>query len=335
MKQRGLPRRFRVPSQLAGLVLAALLTLVNVVILGVPFNPTAALWTDTQQVPSNAFSTKPDWEAPTTSAAALMNSLGYAGVLRQGDTYQVCASVSDGGAPPSGIASVTANLAVSGTVITTGLTAAPLTSGGFTCDGVAYNYRSGNATADNPLSEGSKTFNINTADNAGNSGTTPWSTTVDNSGPQAIGLQTVNVGGGTTGQAQVGDQVIFTFNESLHLPSIKSGWDGTATSLTVTLNNNVAGYGNNDTVTFDVNLGTIDLGANNYTNAPQSVFGASMVWSAASKTITITLTSLITDNTRRGSPSTATFYPVAAIQDRAGNNANTASTPTESGTRHF
>jgi len=226
-------------------------------------------------------------------------------------------------------------MAVTANVVSAGQTSAPLSPGSFTCGGVSYNYQSASLTADNPLSQGSKAFTVTGTDNAGNAGSTSWNVAVDNTAPTAIGLQTINQTGGTAGRAEVGDQMVLTYAEALHLPSVKTGWNGTATPITVTINNNVAGFGNNDTVTFDVNLGTVNLGRNNYTGAPNSVFGASMVWAASTNAITITLTSLSVNHVTTGASSTATYVPSTAILDLAGNSINTAATPTESGQRHF
>ena len=57
MKQQPRNRRFRVPKELVLLAIAVVLTTVNLVVVGVPFNPTAALLNDPQAVPSNQFST--------------------------------------------------------------------------------------------------------------------------------------------------------------------------------------------------------------------------------------------------------------------------------------
>lgn len=329
------PRCFRLTRSLMFALLVLTLLSYSILASQTGYNRTLATFTSGRSVGNNTFSTRPDWVAPTTAAAKVVNNLGNIDLLRQGGVYQVCASVSDTGAPPSGVASVKADMAVGGSVVTTGQSAAMLTAGNFTCGGVAYDYQSGMLTADNPQSQGSKTFSITTVDGAANAASSSWNVTLDNTAPTATGFQTVNTTGGTVGRAQVGDSILLTYSEDIHLPSVKAGWDGSATAVVVTINNNVVGSGNSDTVTFDVNLGTINLGANNYTSAPNSVFAGSMVWSAATNRIAITLTSLTVNRVNTGASSTATYVPNGAIQDLAGNGISTASQPTESGKRHF
>ncbi len=57
MKSLPLTRPFRVPKGLALLALAATLTTINLIVVGMPFSPTAALMSDAQAVPSNQFTT--------------------------------------------------------------------------------------------------------------------------------------------------------------------------------------------------------------------------------------------------------------------------------------
>ena len=50
-------KRIKAPWPMVLLVLAAALTTINLLVLGVPFNPTAALLSDSQAVPNNTFTT--------------------------------------------------------------------------------------------------------------------------------------------------------------------------------------------------------------------------------------------------------------------------------------
>ncbi len=87
-----------------------------------------------------------DSVAPTVTAAAIAKTQGgTAGFVKQGGTYYVYANVTDGG---SGVATVTANVST----VTTGQTAAALSSGSFVVGGVTYNYRSAQLTANATLS---------------------------------------------------------------------------------------------------------------------------------------------------------------------------------------
>jgi hypothetical protein len=103
-----------------------------------------------------------------------------AGYVRQGGGYRVYANVTDAG---SGVdtGSITANVST----ITSGQTAAALTTSGCPCTvgGTIYAYRSAQLTADNPLGEGSKSFSVTAADQVGNSGSQNGSVTVDNTAP--------------------------------------------------------------------------------------------------------------------------------------------------------
>ena len=149
----------------------------------------------------------------------------------------------------------------------------------------------------------------------------------DTTPPTTTTLDTVN-NGSSDGKAEVNDQIILVFDEPINPGSIKSGWSGVPTSLSITLEDNAAAYASKDIVTFDVNLGVITLGHNKYTNGGDSIFGAVMVWDEPSLTLTVTLSSLDQDNVSRGKKRTATYYPDALIEDTAGNPVNTSVTPT-------
>jgi hypothetical protein len=192
---------------------AFLFAAVSLLVVGTPWEATGALFSDTQPVPSNVFSTKPDWEAPVTSSAKLVNSIGYVDYLKQGGTYQVCGNVSDGGNPPATPLTATANLEVASNVITTGATAVSLSSGSFTCEGVSYDRQSASQPADAVLSEGSKTFQVTATDGASNSSTTNWTVTVDNTSPTPTAFATAN-GGATAGKMGSGDTFTVKVSEA-------------------------------------------------------------------------------------------------------------------------
>ncbi|MEK7777402.1 MAG: hypothetical protein AAB303_02100, partial [Chloroflexota bacterium] len=78
------PKRRKLPKEMLLLVAAAILTAVNLVVLGNPFGPTSALLTDAPSIGGNVLSTKADWEAPVTSSARVLNSIGYVDYLKQG-----------------------------------------------------------------------------------------------------------------------------------------------------------------------------------------------------------------------------------------------------------
>lgn len=167
-------------------------------------------------------------------------------------------------------------------------------------------------------------------DNAGNSAVSGVTgIVIDNTAPTATDIQ-ITDGGGTTGRAQTGDLVTFTFSEAMDPASILAGWTGASTTVTVRLNNN----GNNDRLyvynaanTVATNLGYVRTGGN-YVSGNRTFTGSTMVMSG--NTIVVTLGtpsgSVRTYNNNRAS----VWYPVAAATDPAGNPMSTT-TRTETG----
>ena len=141
-------------------------------------------------------------------------------------------------------------------------------------------------------------------------------------------------GGAHAGTAEPGDSITITFSEPIETTSIKAGWGGIPVPITVTLEDNVAAYGDNDVVSFDVSLGVIDLGNDRYTNAPYSTFGAQMTWNEPTLTLTIVLTNTLTDNTRGGTKKVATYHPDPVITDTGRIGIDTLVTPTVNA-KHF
>jgi hypothetical protein len=273
---------------------------------------------------------------PTVAGATIAKSAGgTAGYIKQAGTYYVYANVSGSGTPPAGVSSVTADASA----VTTGQTAASLTSGSYTVDGQSYNYRSAQLTAKTPLTAGSKSFTVSLTDSASTKTTTTYSVTVDNTVPAGSGIQTANAGGGTVGRAEAGDTLTLTYSEQADPNSLFAGWDGTSMNVAVVLID--GGNSANDTIQVwdvprlkQIAFGTIDLGRKDYlTGHTYDAFGytgtpSTMVMNGS--TITITLgTPDFTADTAAGS-GTMTWTPSASATDRAGNAAST-STVTESG----
>jgi hypothetical protein len=273
---------------------------------------------------------------PTVAAATIAKSAGgTGGYIKQGGTYYVYANVSGAGTPPAGVSSLTADVSN----VTTGQTAAVLTSGTYTVDGQGYNYRSAQLTAKTPLAAGSKSFTVSLTDISSTKTTTSYSVTVDNTTPAGSGIQTANVSGGTVGRAEAGDTLTLTYNEQVDPNSLFAGWDGTSMPVAVVIVD--GGSTANDTIQVwdvphlkQVAFGTIDLGRKDYVvGHTYDAFGSTgtastMVMSGS--TITITLgTPDFTADTAAAS-GTMTWTPSATATDRAGNAASTA-TVTESG----
>ena len=291
-----------------------------------------AIFTQSEPVGGNTFSTKTDWQAPVVSSSVIAKTVGYAaGQIKQGATYYVYANLTDGGNPASGISSATANVSS----IDSGVTAAALTAGSYSVEGVSYNYRSASLTANATIAAGAYGYSISTADAAGNAGTqTGFTVTVDNTVPSATDVQTTNVG--TNGRAEIGDTIVYTYSEAVDPNTILSGWTGASTNVVVRLN--TAASADNVTIYNAANnaqlpLGTIQMGRTDYTSSNRT-FGASGTASTmvlSGSTITITL------GTQSGAPTTAagtgtmSWTPSSTAQDRAGNACSTTAR-TETGT---
>ena len=307
----------RAAASTAAIVLAAYL-------IGGNGHGATAYLADTETVPATVSSAAcfvADTVPPAVSSTVIAKTGQYVdGFVRQGGTYFVYANVADGGCAPSGIASVTANVAT----VTTGATAVALAPGSYSVGGVAYNYRSASRTADAVLAAGAKAYTITSTDNASNGQTqSGYSVTVDNTSPAASDVQTAN-GGSTVGKPEAGDTMTLTFSEVIDPDSVLAGWTGGATNVVVRITN--AGGGDIVTVRNAANsaqlpLGSVDLTGVQYVTADRD-FGAtgtasSMVQSGASITITLGTPSGATGT--QGPPKAMIWTPSATATDRAGN----------------
>jgi len=237
----------------------------------------------------NSITADPDWTAPLASGSVIAGvGNPTPGYIHQGGDYYVYAAVTDSGNPPSGVASVTADVSR----ITTGQTAAPLTAGSWTVGGVAYDYRSALLTADASLVPGAKPYSLTMSDVRLNSTTQGgFVVTVDNSAPAGSDIQTANHAF-TVGHAEANDTITFTYTETIDPQTIMSGWDGTATTVTVRLLDNLGGRDSiqvydaaNSTL---LNLGTVNLGDNQYVKKGNAIFtGSTMAQSGSSIVITL------------------------------------------------
>jgi hypothetical protein len=256
-----------------------------------------------------------DTLAPTVGSATIGKAAGgSAGFLAQGGSYYVYANLSDA----TGVASATANVAT----VTTGTTATTLTAGSYTAGGVTYGWRSGLLTASTPLAEGSKTFSVTGTDAVGHAGTvTGFTVTIDDTAPTAADIQTSNVAGGTAGKAETGDTVAFTFSEPVEPATVLAGWAGSATAVTLRLNQQNGTPGDRLQVwdaanTTQLPFGTIRL-FGDYVAADVSFTGSTMAMSGS--TITITLGTASGATSTFAGTGTVSWGPTASITDRAGN----------------
>ena len=257
---------------------------------------------------------------------------GTPGFVKQGGTYFVYANANDaaGTTGTHVVSAVTANV----TNITTGMHRGRAHDGRWPVDGGRRDVRLSERLDHGDQPTTSQVRRRTPSPRPTRRGTRPGrftgSVTVDNTVPTASDIQTAN-NGSIVGRAEAGDTITYTFSEAMDPNSILSGWTGSATSVTLHLNN----VGGGDTVTvFDsantsqLNLGSVDLSRAGYTTA--AVFFSNSTMTMTGSTITIVL----------GTPNGATktvantgamvWSPSIAATDLAGN-ACSASTATESG----
>ena len=282
---------------------------------------------------ANTVATAADWVAPTVGTTVIAKQTGYlAGSIKQGGTYYIYANVADNGNPPAGIATVRGDV----NVITPGQTSVTLTVGSYSVNGVSYNYRSGVLTATNPLSAGSRDYSITSTDALSYAATQTFSTTVDNTAPSALDIQTTNKAGGTAGRAETGDTIVYTFSEQIDPQSILAGWTGASTTVVVYLQDGgctlilcsadwIEIYNGGSQLT---TLGDVDLGDAGYTGGgllgsqSPTIFGATgtpstMVQSGA--TITVTLGTRSGSAADTGGSTTTAWDSATSPYDAAGN----------------
>lgn len=281
---------------------------------------------------ANVLAAAPDWEAPTATSTVIAKVAGGAGgAIKPGAPYYVYAGVTDGGNPPSGVSTITSDVSA----VTAGEPAAVLTSGSYSVAGATYNYRSGPLTAD-ALPDGSYAFALSAGDIEGNTRTqSGYSVDIDGTGMTATDVQIDN-GATTTGRAELGDTITYTFSEALDPQSILAGWTGASQDVVVRIDNVTSG--NSDSVaiydaanTTLLPFGTVGTGGN-FVGASRT-FGASgtastMVMSGT--TITITLGTASGTVRTVTANATASWSPSSSATDVAGNAMSTTAA-TESG----
>ncbi len=160
--------------------------------------------------------------------------------------------------------------------------------------------------------------------------------TIDNTPLRALDIQARN--GGTNGLAGAGDTFTFTYQGSVNLTTIKSGWNGTSTSTSVTLSDKaVATATTFDRGTFG-NLGTVTF-AQNYVNKNKSVTIPATMTAVTSTTggttttvVTVVLGSLTSSDLRTSTNAgVMRWTPLASVQSTGGVACSTT-TAVESGT---
>jgi hypothetical protein len=130
-------------------------------------------------------------------------------------------------------------------------------------------------------------------------------------------------GGCTSGEMDSGDQIVFTFGVAPNPASIKTGWTGASTPVTLTLTDS----GPSDSLTLP-GLGTVALNGD-YVGPPATrTFSANMVLSG--NVVTVTFTQNPANRKRETSKTTLVWTPLTSITDMSGNHMS-ASPVNESG----
>jgi hypothetical protein len=175
---------------------------------------------------ANRFIAAADWEPPHVTRTVIAKTVGYlTGKIRQGGQFYVYAQIDDGGNPPAGVGTVTADVSA----FSNGGGAVAMNAGAFSAGGVLYNFRSAARTAINPMANGTRTYAFTMADVATpvhSQTQTGFTVTIDNTTPAPVDWTATNRAGGTVGLAETGDTVTYTWNEPIDPESLIPGWNG-------------------------------------------------------------------------------------------------------------
>lgn len=211
----------------------ALATLVAAFACAQFFPATSSSFTNNTTNGGNTVTAAADWTAPAISAAVLQKAEG--GVVNKitpSGTFYLYASVADSGNPASGVGTLTASTSNIATVASATLTT---TGGPYTVGGTSYNYRSALLTAKSTLSTTTYTYTLSVSDTAGNGPTTSSPTISASTASFApSSFLTSNVTG-TSGKADAGDTITFTYSSAPDPESLFAGWNGTSRTVSVVL----------------------------------------------------------------------------------------------------
>jgi hypothetical protein len=263
----------------------------------------------------NVITAMPDFRGPTVSPVAIGRSTGYAtGYIRNASTYYIYANVTDVGTPPSGTASVVANVAN----VTAGQTSVPLVAGSYSAGGTTYNYRSATTLTAGTVPAAPISFSVTATDAAANVTVANGVVNGDNTAPAP---SNISASGGIAGRPEVGDVLTLTTNDTLDTYSLLANWTGAATTVQVRFVNQGGGDRLqvwNSAGTTQIPFGTINLNRNDFTTATLSFNGSTMTQSGG--VVTITLGAPVVGTvTTVGAAATMAWTPSATATDRAGN----------------
>jgi hypothetical protein len=262
----------------------------------------------------NLITAMPDFRGPTVSPIAIgKDSGGATGFIRTGATYRVYAQVTDVGTPPSGTATVLANVSN----VTAGQVAVPLVAGSYTAGGVSYNYRSAVLTA-GALPNGPLNFQVTATDAAANLTLATGSVTIDSTAPTA---SNISASGGIAGRPEAGDVLTLTTTDTLEPVSLLANWTGAATTVQV----HIVNQGGGDRLqVFDstgltqLPFGTINLGRTDFTTTTLNFNGSTMTQAGTAINITLGAPVVGVQTTVAGTGNLS-WNPSATATDRAGN----------------
>jgi hypothetical protein len=256
-------------------------------VLGLSGGALAAFAATTTDGP-NRFIAAADWEPPHVTRTVIAKTVGYlAGSIRQGGQFFVYAQIDDGGNPPAGVGTVTADVSS----ISTGGGAVPMVSGAFSAQGMPYNYRSATRTGINPMANGTRTYSFTMSDVAvpvHSQTQSGFPVVIDNTAPAPVNFTSTNRPGGVVGRPEQGDSITYTWSTPIDPESLIPGWDGgSPTTVTVRITNN----GNNDRVRIrgaagNLNFGTAQL-QQNYVPGRRDFTGSSITMLGNSVTIVL------------------------------------------------
>ncbi len=284
--------------------------------------------------PANSFSAHPDWKPPTVARAAVVKAEGgIPGFVRAGGSYTVIASVADDPSsnPPAGLGAVRSDVSA----LTTGSTAVALPASASTFGGQTYTHRSAALTVAAGrvgLYSSNSITSTDLATPVNASPAFPFTATVDNTAPAPTGATITN--GGVAGRIDAGDTVTYAWNEVIDPTSVLSGWDGTATDVTVQVVNQNGGVGDNINIrnaanTADVQLGNIEMRIRDYVTGvtlfggPTSGIRSRMVWNGTTVVVTLGPPNTPGSVTQNGTQTSSYIWRPDAVFDRAGNLAGT------------
>ena len=174
----------------------------------------------------NQFVAAADWEPPHVTRTIIAKTPGYlGGKIRQGGQFFVYAQIDDGGNPPAGVGTVTADVSA----FSTGGTAVAMTAGRVLGRGRALQLPQRGAHRDQPdggrnpdllVHDGRRRRPRAFPDADGIHGDRRQHR------PGSRELTAANRAGGVVGRAEQGDSITYTWNEPIDPESLIAGWNG-------------------------------------------------------------------------------------------------------------